>query len=70
MAAVTDGGTPCRSPAACLDLIAAGVDLAYVGATGRSALGPDGNPTEAGLTLVAFDADGHLARLGSRRARG
>ena len=70
MAAVTDGGTPCRSPAACLDLIAAGVDLAYVGATGRSALGPDGNPTEAGLTLVAFDAEGHLARLGSRRARG
>jgi branched-chain amino acid transport system substrate-binding protein len=69
MVEVTTGETPCREPQACLDLIAVGTDIAYVGQTGRLALDSEGNRTEAGLTVVAFDADGHLARLGSRRGR-
>lgn len=70
MADVTSVGTTCHDPRSCLELIAGGIDLSYVGQTGRVALGDDGNRTEAGLTEVAFDAQGHLTRLGTRRARG
>lgn len=70
MAEVTSGGTTCHRPRPCLELIAGGTDVSYVGQTGRLALGDDGNRTEAGLTEVAFDAGGHLTRLGTRRARG
>ena len=69
MAGVTVGGTSCRDPRSCLDLVRRGVDLSYVGQTGRIALGDDGNRTDAGLTVVAFDADGHLSRLGTQRVR-
>lgn len=62
-------GTPCSDVAACLELAATGADLAYRGRTGPIALDEAGNRTEAGLTVVAFDGEGHLARLGSRRAR-
>jgi neutral amino acid transport system substrate-binding protein len=70
MATVTRSGTPCATPHDCLASIEAGADISYVGPTGPMALDDDGNRTEAGVTVVAFDADGHLARLGSRRARG
>ena len=67
MAGVTTGETPCRDPQACLDLIATGTDISYVGQTGRLALDAEGNRTAAGFTIVAFDADGHLTRLGEHR---
>ncbi|HEU5083020.1 MAG TPA: penicillin-binding protein activator [Acidimicrobiales bacterium] len=60
------GGQPCRDPEACLALAAAGGDLAYVGASGPTALDADGNRTVARLTAVAFDRDGRLRRLGDR----
>lgn len=60
------GGQPCRDPEACLALAAAGGDLAYVGASGPTALDADGNRTAAHLTAVAFDRDGRLRRLGDR----
>jgi ABC-type branched-subunit amino acid transport system substrate-binding protein len=64
--AVTRGGTPCDRAAPCLDLARAGTDLAYVGRSGRAALDGLGNRTRAVLTLVAFDDEGHLVRLGGR----
>lgn len=67
---VTRGGTPCDRPAACLELARAGTDLAYVGRSGRAALDDAGNRTRAVLSLVAFDAEGHLARLGGREVGG
>ncbi len=68
MAAVSGGGTACREPAACLDLIADGVDIAYIGQTGPITLDEAGNRSDGRLTVVAFDADGHLARLGDAPA--
>lgn len=64
--AATSGGTPCDSPARCLELARDGVDLAYVGRSGPLPLGAQGNRRAAVLTLVAFDDRGHLARLGPR----
>ena len=69
MGGVTSVGRSCRGPEACLALIADGADVAYVGETGPLTLDAAGNRSEASLTIVAFDADGHLARLGSRRVR-
>ncbi|HEX4902221.1 MAG TPA: ABC transporter substrate-binding protein [Acidimicrobiales bacterium] len=62
---VTSGGTPCRSPQECLRLVGGGTDLAYVGRSGPLPFGPQGNRRTATTTLAAFDAEGHLARLGS-----
>jgi len=62
--AVTTGGTPCDAPARCLELARQGADLAYVGRSGPLPFDAAGNRSEAVLTLVAFDADGHLGRLG------
>lgn len=67
MAPVSDGGTTCREPATCLELLAAGTDVSYVGRSGPIALDEDGNRSDAGLTVVAFDGDGHLARLAAHR---
>lgn len=69
MARVTRGATPCDGPEDCLPLLADGATVAYVGPSGPIAFDPAGDRTDAGFTVVAFDADGHLARLGSRRAR-
>lgn len=60
------GGQPCGDPEACLTLAAAGGDLAYVGASGPTALDADGNRTVARLTEVAFDGEGRLRRVGER----
>ena len=68
MAGVTDGGRSCAAPDDCLRLLAAGTDIAYVGPSGPLALDADGNRSEADVTVVAFDADAHLARLGTQRA--
>ncbi len=70
MAGVTAGGSPCATPNACLASARDGVDLAYAGPSGPMALDGDGNRSVARLTVVAFDADGHLARLGTRRTGG
>lgn len=70
LGAVTRGGTPCDRPAPCLELARAGADLAYVGRSGRAALDGSGNRSRAVLTLVAFDDDGHLARLAGREVGG
>lgn len=67
MADATGGGTPCDDVGACLELVAGGADLVYEGMTGRAALGGAGNRTQADMTVVAFDGDGHLARIGVRR---
>ena len=69
LAPVSDGGATCREPATCLDLLAGGADISYTGRTGRIALDEAGNRSDAGLTVVAFDTDGHLARIGTQRAR-
>lgn len=69
MAPVSDDGTTCREPAACLDLLAAGTDVSYVGQTGPIALDGFGNRSHAELTVVVFDGDGHLARLAAHQAR-
>jgi len=63
---VTRDGETCRAIAACLRLAARGDDLAYVGASGPTALDALGNRTRARLTLVVFDGDGRLRRLGAR----
>lgn len=68
MADVTTGGTRCTDPDRCLRLVAAGSDLAYAGPSGPLALDAAGNRSAADLTVVAFDAEGHLARLGTHRA--
>lgn len=68
LAAVTGEGTPCDRPASCLGLAREGADLAYVGRSGGLALDPAGNRSAALLTLAAFDADGHLARLRAWKA--
>lgn len=62
-------GTACSDPVGCLELVAAGEDVTYVGPSGPVALDEEGNRSDAGFTVVAFDADGHLARLGALRAR-
>lgn len=69
MPTVTRAGVPCDDVETCLALAGDGTDLAYRGRTGRIALDDRGNRDEAPFTVVAFDADGHLARLGSRRVR-
>ena len=53
MAAVSDDGTTCREPGTCLDLLAAGADIAYVGQSGPIALDESGNRSDAGLTIDA-----------------
>lgn len=65
---VTDGATPCGAPDDCLELLADGVDVAYAGPSGPLALDADGNRSQARLTVVAFDDEGHLARVGTRPA--
>jgi ABC-type branched-subunit amino acid transport system substrate-binding protein len=69
MAPVSADGTTCREPATCLDLLAGGADISYVGQTGPIVLDDAGNRADAGLTVVAFDGDGHLVRLAPHRAR-
>lgn len=69
MEQVTRAGAPCDGPADCLTAIVDGTDISYRGASGRIALDDAGNRTDAGLTVVTFDADGHIARLGTRRVR-
>lgn len=67
MGPVSRGGTTCTDPAPCLERITAGGDVAFAGPSGPTALDAAGNRTRAGSTVVAFDADGHLARLGAHR---
>jgi neutral amino acid transport system substrate-binding protein len=47
-------GEKCTDPAACLELVAAGADLDYDGASGELELGPDGDPVLAQLTTYSF----------------
>jgi len=69
MGPVSADGTHCADAATCLEVLGAGDDLAYVGQSGPAALDEDGNRSAAGFTIVAFDGDGHLARLGTLQAR-
>ena len=70
MATVTAGGSPCTTPDACLALAREGADLAYAGVSGPAVLDGDGNRSVARLTVVTFDPEGHLARVGTRRTGG
>jgi ABC-type branched-subunit amino acid transport system substrate-binding protein len=65
--AVTGGEDPCDSAASCLEAVRGGAEVDYHGRSGRLHLGREGNRREAILTLVAFDASAHLARLGPWR---
>lgn len=55
---VTTGTTPCSTFAECVPLIAEGVDIDYVGASGVD-LDADGLPTSGVYDLFGFDADGN-----------
>lgn len=66
---VSQGGAICTEPSACLALLADGADIAYRGQSGDVAVDADGNRSDAALTVVTFDGDGHLSRSGTRRVR-
>lgn len=55
---VTDGGTSCRSYAACLELLRAGRNIDYDGPTGALVIGTDGDPDAAVFEEYTYDDTG------------
>lgn len=60
MIEVSSGGTPCSSYAECADLLAAGEDIDYVGASGSADLDDNGEPASAEYEVWEVGADGSL----------
>lgn len=58
MATVTSGGTTCSSYAECAELIAAGEDIDYAGASGPVDLNENGEPNEGSYDVYEYDAEG------------
>ena len=59
---ITQGGTQCSSYAQCSELASDGVDIDYVGVTGRLDLDAVGDPTIAGYTVLTY-ANGEFVTL-------
>ncbi|MGA1344513.1 MAG: ABC transporter substrate-binding protein [Ilumatobacteraceae bacterium] len=62
---VTRGGTKCTSFKECADLIAAGTDIDYDGLSGPLEFVDAGEPSQASILTLEFDADGVLQTVGS-----
>jgi branched-chain amino acid transport system substrate-binding protein len=54
---VTEGGTACTTYAECLELVEAGEDIDYDGASGPLEFGEAGEPTEASFGIQTLGAD-------------
>jgi branched-chain amino acid transport system substrate-binding protein len=55
---VTSGGTKCTSFGDCYDLLVAGEDIDYDGASGPLDFGPNGEPGIGTYDIFTYDADG------------
>lgn len=64
VSAVTSGGRPCSTFAHCAELLAAGEDIAYVGATGNLGIDAAGDVSTARITTTQV-IDGQLTATGS-----
>ncbi|MEO0493434.1 MAG: ABC transporter substrate-binding protein [Actinomycetota bacterium] len=62
---VTRGGTKCTSFAECADLLADGTDIDYDGFSGPLEFIDAGEPSQASILILEFDADGALFVDGS-----
>ncbi|MEM8708688.1 MAG: ABC transporter substrate-binding protein [Actinomycetota bacterium] len=62
---VTRGGTKCTSFAECADLLAGGEDIDYDGFSGPLEFIDAGEPSQASILILEFDADGALFVDGS-----
>ena len=58
MISVTSGGTKCFLVAECLELVWAGVDIDYDGASGPLDFGPSGEPGIGTYDIFLYDAEG------------
>ena len=57
---VTEGGTKCTTYAECLELVEAGEDIDYDGASGPLEFSDAGEPTEASFAIATFGPDNQL----------
>jgi branched-chain amino acid transport system substrate-binding protein len=62
---ITRGGTKCTTFTECAELIAAGTDVDYDGVSGPLEFVDAGEPSEASILILEFDADGALQVVGS-----
>lgn len=62
---VTRGGTKCTTFKECADLIAAGTDIDYDGVSGPLEFVDAGEPSQASILILEFDAEGVLQTVGS-----
>jgi branched-chain amino acid transport system substrate-binding protein len=62
---ITRGGEKCTSFTECADLLAAGTDIDYDGVSGPLEFIDAGEPSEASILILEFDADGALQVIGS-----
>ena len=60
---VTRGGTVCQTYASCAELVTAGEDIDYVGASGLMEFTDAGEPSLAGYDIYEFNSEGELELL-------
>ena len=60
---ITRGGTVCQTYASCAELVAAGEDIDYVGASGLLEFTDAGEPSLAGYDIFEFNSEGELELL-------
>ena len=58
---VTEGGEKCTDFAACVELLEAGEDIDFDGASGPIELGETGSPTAASIGIYEYDAKNQIA---------
>jgi len=63
MISVTTGGTKCSLVADCLELVWAGEDIDYDGASGPLDFGPSGEPSVGTYDIFVYDAEGGTETL-------
>ena len=67
---VTRGGTKCSLYADCAELVMAGEDIDYEGASGSLDFVEAGEPSVATFDILEFDAEGEIVVFSSRTLRG